>query len=555
MQRVSAGPCLSAVFVDYDNIYLALKRKNEEAARRFAKETSSWLKQIESGALITSTNGTIDCMERRLVLCRCYGNPVPRRNSRDNTTDMTSFPFVRPHFLRAGFEVVDCPPLTAQLKNSSDIRMVMDIRDLLEHETFFEEFIILSGDADFTPILHRLRAHARQIVVYANDYTATPYTAICNGEIQEESLISLLLRGQIESAPEIEQVKMIDHSSGTRGEILDEVLSAIQSSDKPVPIAYLADRAQRALGQEKTAGTNWAGFGTFRTFLIENLPKNFGLTDNPPYYAFDPSRHVLDGEAAGSREPQASPPRFAQEADASPPPQGQARPEAAPGQRLNLQDSIARIHEASQAPPLAPAEYRLLFEVMAMELNENGLSGGQTIRNIAARAAEGGLEAKQDDIQFILDVVSEADPWFEQGASPALFAGRFRNYVLSQCRKLGLQLSSDEIDLIDAWFVGALQIAAARGSAIPSGQEDISAPKAEQVRADRFPETGEVAEPDYQPAWRAGQSEPKYANAGGGYAMEGPHPPAGDMGGSSMQSQAGRDLSQFPRIVRSRMRG
>ena len=206
MQRVSAGPCLTAVFVDYDNIYLALKRKNDDAARRFAKDTSSWLKQIASGALITSTNGTIDCMERRLVLCRCYGNPVPRRNNRDNRTDMTSFPFVRPHFLRSGFEVVDCPPLTSQLKNSSDIRMVMDIRDLLEHATYFNEFIILSGDSDFTPILHRLRAHARQTIVYSNDYTASPYTAICDGEIREDALISLLLGGQIEAGPEIDSV-------------------------------------------------------------------------------------------------------------------------------------------------------------------------------------------------------------------------------------------------------------------------------------------------------------------------------------------------------------
>ena len=64
---------------------------------------------------------------------RCYGNPVPRRNQGDNSTDMTSFPFVRHHFLRAGFEIVDCPPLTQQLKNSSDIRMVMDVRDYLLH--------------------------------------------------------------------------------------------------------------------------------------------------------------------------------------------------------------------------------------------------------------------------------------------------------------------------------------------------------------------------------------------------------------------------------------
>ena len=62
---------------------------------------------------------------------------------------------MRHHFLRAGFEVIDCPPLTAQLKNSSDIRMVMDVRDYLTHDTYFDEFIILSG---------RRRFHARRCI-------------------------------------------------------------------------------------------------------------------------------------------------------------------------------------------------------------------------------------------------------------------------------------------------------------------------------------------------------------------------------------------------------
>ena len=185
MKRTAGAACLSAVFVDYDNIYLSLKRKSEEAAKRFARDAQVWLREIESGRLITGTNDTFSEERRRLVMNRCYGNPVPRRNAHDNSTDMNSFPFVRHHFLRAGFEVVDCPPLTAQLKNSSDIRMVMDVRDYLTHETYFDEFIILSGDADFTPVLHRLRAHARRTVIYANDHTAAPYTAISDGEVRE----------------------------------------------------------------------------------------------------------------------------------------------------------------------------------------------------------------------------------------------------------------------------------------------------------------------------------------------------------------------------------
>ena len=54
MRREAGGPCLSAVFVDYDNIYLSLKRKSEEAAKRFAKDASAWLREIETGRLITA---------------------------------------------------------------------------------------------------------------------------------------------------------------------------------------------------------------------------------------------------------------------------------------------------------------------------------------------------------------------------------------------------------------------------------------------------------------------------------------------------------------------
>ena len=116
---------------------LSLKRKSDEAAKRFAKDAGSWLREIESGRRITQTNAQFGATPRRIVMNRCYGNPVPRRNTHDNSTDMNSFPFVRHHFLRAGFEVIDCPPLTAQLKNSADIRMVMDIRDLLLHRHLF----------------------------------------------------------------------------------------------------------------------------------------------------------------------------------------------------------------------------------------------------------------------------------------------------------------------------------------------------------------------------------------------------------------------------------
>ena len=611
MKREQSGPILSAVFVDYDNIYMSLRRKNEEAAKRFAKDAGAWVREIESGRLITSTNGPMQERPRRIVMNRCYGNPVPRRNTTDNSTDMNSFPFVRHNFLRAGFEIIDCPPLTQQLKNSADIRMVMDVRDFLTHDTYFDEFVILSGDADFTPVLHRLRAHARRTVIFANDFTAQPYTAICDGEVRESDLLNLLLEGrlpgQLPGAVPAIVTTSIQNEDVAR-EIIGEVVAAVRTASVPMPLEALADRAIRALGHDRTIGSNWAGTGGFRDLLTRHLPEDIRMTEQPPYLAFEVRRAVespiltqrieapqpaapvqttpapqppqaeprfdraaffaslpsasqiaaaqpivnipttplqpVEQPAAPVHIPAAQPPArpttpaYAQQlaaiqaqqvqvsaqiaaqpqipnarpafelprapasqsnvlpqhadiaayqaqfqqpahvampvaaplqpaAQAAPPmpmapvmqaphvqqPRPPAQPRSAEAAQV-LQQSIARIHEACQAPPLAPPEYRVLFECMATEIAEQGLLGAQTLVNIVARAQAYGAELRRDDVRFALEVVGDADPWFEQGASANLFAGRFRNYVVARCRGQGLTLTPDELDLIDAWFAG-----------------------------------------------------------------------------------------------------
>ena len=493
MTRNNDGPCLSAIFVDYDNIYLSLKRKDEDASRRFAKEAAGWIKAIEQGHLITPTNGVAQKRGRRLVMSRCYGNPVPRRNARDNSTDMSSFPFVRHHFLRAGFEIIDCPPLTAQLKNSSDIRMVMDMRDYLTHETRFDEFIILSSDADFTPVLQRLRAHDRSTAIFANEHTATPYTAICDGEIRESDLVRFLVAGAsvdavsrdagAAAAPGAAQsVREAGEatSSGTgkaavAADILAVVIASMEVSEQPLQVEALTDRVQRALGSERTVGTNWAGAGSFRAFLTQNLPSRLRLTAQPPYMLYLPERHSVPGEEArtdASGTPQhvegapattairVSPVQPARPGEQGPP----KRPGLSQQSATALQQSVARIHEACQAPPLAPPEYKMLFELLSSELREFTFNGDQTVANVLQRARRAGFEPRQDDVRFLVDVVREADPNFEQGVSAQVFAGRFRNFVIARCRGQGMQLSSDEIDLIDAWFTGGITGAGQRGS-------------------------------------------------------------------------------------------
>lgn len=611
MKRETSGQILSAVFVDYDNIYLSLKRRSEDAAKRFAKDANLWLAEIESGRLIVPTNKLPSTVERRIVLNRCYGNPVPRRNQSDNSTDMNSFPFVRHHFLRAGFEVVDCPPLTAQLKNSSDIRMVMDVRDFLHHETYFDEFVILSGDADFTPVLHRLRAHARRTVVFANDFTAAPYVAIADGEIRESDLMNVLLG----SAPaESEQADRDAVRGGDlRREIMAEITGAVRSSGSPLPLEVLAERATRALGHDRTVGTNWAGAGSFRELLLQSLPEGIRLSEQPPYVVYDATRKTGHDELVPPRNERVERPagllaprlgrpnpaataaaaltqaldagstakRMAAQAaqsglrgsnsslthelretsaDASQAagqrsaPQSAAQPPARSAESSTaLQQSIARIHEACQAPPLSPPEYRALFELLAQEINTAGLQGMQTVTEVTNRARELGLDVRRDDVRFALDVVSEADPWFEQGASANLFAGRFRNFVVARCRSHGLNLTPDEIDLIDAWFTGA-------GSASVAHRQPVQTTGHSLARPGNSPQPASLAGPEPRADRWWGQGERQSPQEAQGGTGRGPAtaqgeahsaPPAGQP--AAVGDYASGD--EFPRIVRTRLRG
>jgi uncharacterized LabA/DUF88 family protein len=139
---------LSSLFVDFDNIYLCLRSQDSKAARNFATQPQKWLAWLNE-----YLEQTLGC-RRRLAVRRCYMNPQP-------------FGDFRPYFMQCGFEVVDCPALTASGKTSADIRIAIDMLELADFKAPYEEFVLLSADADFTPVMLKLRKCDRNTVVLA----------------------------------------------------------------------------------------------------------------------------------------------------------------------------------------------------------------------------------------------------------------------------------------------------------------------------------------------------------------------------------------------------
>src|SRR5680860_376238 len=163
----------TALFVDFDNIYIGLQASDAEAARAFAESPNRWV-----DALSTGVDGS-GAFERRWLVRVCYLNPV-------------RFGAFRPYFTRNGFRVVDCPPLTARQKNSADIHMVLDILDALEHPVRYDEFVVASADADFTPVMMRLRSHDRRTAIVTAGPAAAAYKSVCDMVTTPEQLTDAL---------------------------------------------------------------------------------------------------------------------------------------------------------------------------------------------------------------------------------------------------------------------------------------------------------------------------------------------------------------------------
>ncbi|WP_307844520.1 NYN domain-containing protein [Actinotalea solisilvae] len=162
-----------ALFVDFDNVYLGLRRLDPAAAEEFAGSPGRWLSALESGS---DADGDFS---RRFLIRSCYLNP-------------SAFSQFRPNFTRAGFSVVDCPSLTQQGKSSADINLVLDAVDALAASTHYDEFVILSADADFTPLALRCRAADRRVTIITAGPAASAYRAVADTVVTADELAELV---------------------------------------------------------------------------------------------------------------------------------------------------------------------------------------------------------------------------------------------------------------------------------------------------------------------------------------------------------------------------
>ncbi|WP_196250692.1 NYN domain-containing protein [Cellulomonas sp. JZ18] len=443
----------SALLVDFDNVYIGLKRLDPAAAEAFATNPGHWLAELAQGA---DTDGEVT---RRFLVRACYLNP-------------SVYARYRPNFTRAGFRVVDCPSLTQQGKSSADINLVLDAVDALAAPTRYDEFVIVSADADFTPLAQRCRADDRRVTIITASPAASAYRSVADGVVGADALADLVTQtasaldaegaaSPSGTAPEVpaQRTPARDEdaapvppepaptpaagdatSSGaqpavegarpaaapvtgpTESRARRAVRRHVRTADRPVPMGAVAQVALTA--DPSLSSTQWGGAGGFTAWLARSLP-DLAVSTRPPGHVWDP-RRFGEADLPGAV------------ADTDP---------------TELQKQVIAV---TDTPGLSQEHYRVLLERLAGDLAEHPFERVGTSRRVHEACQQAGAKVGRSTVNFVVSGVLYTGLSLSEPRTARELASAWADNVIGLCRGARMELTSGDAQAIRTWVGGGL---------------------------------------------------------------------------------------------------
>lgn len=412
----------TAMFVDFDNVYIGLQRLDPVAAEAFATNPAHWLSELETG---TDSEGEFS---RRFLIRACYLNP-------------SRFSQFRPNFTRAGFQVVDCPSLTQQGKSSADINLVLDAVDALAASTQYEEFVIVSADADFTPLALRCRAADRRVTIITASPAAAAYRSVADTVITADDLAELVTHtaSTLDVETVVEEVaaaveapaeapakaptkKTAAATPPPSSAARKAVLQRVQAADRPVPLGTIAQLAQKT--EPTLPETRWGGAGGFLPWLARNVPE-VGVSSRPPGFVWDANRF---GEAD------------------------------LPGAVADTSSSALQrqVVAVTDTPGLSASNYRVLLTALAADLKAHPFDRAETSRRVRDACRKAGAQVGRSTVNFVIGGIIFAGLELKPTTKASDLALAWADNVVGLCRGARMQLSPSDAAAIGAWVGGGL---------------------------------------------------------------------------------------------------
>jgi len=188
------GEPLIAVFIDFENLAIG------------AQVTESGRFQIELVLKRLLEKG-------RIVYKRAY-------------CDWSRYQSAVREFHGQGIGLVDIPQSRMSGKNSADIHMVVDAIDLCYSKDHIDTFALLSGDSDFSPLVHKLKENDKRVIgVGVKKSTSDLLIAGCDEFIYYDDLVRA-------AKPKTAKDRSRKKTKSKKDEAVDFFMETVESLDQ-----------------------------------------------------------------------------------------------------------------------------------------------------------------------------------------------------------------------------------------------------------------------------------------------------------------------------------
>lgn len=411
----------TALYVDFDNFFSGLLEADPQAALTVVERPSTWLSRL--------TNAHSDNVSRRWLVLRSYMNPGGWVDDPRAPGSRLYFSRLRPFFTRAGFEVIDCPSLTRGAKNGADIRIAIDVMTALRAPVHYDEFVIASSDADFTPLLQVVRADDRRITVVATGSTSAAFEALADRYLDEQDVVDLMTdpgESSDGSAPEAgpaePQTAPSEVGSEDEEAFRSWIIDAYARAEGPLNLAQLAARAVEQVGPMAKA-SRWFGAGTFSKAIARvDLPD----ARFSQHHLWDARRH------------------------AEPDPPGRESP------HCRLPEAVSAFAVLTGLPRIESDLWPPVYSLLADYLARGSFSLAEATSWPRDRAADQGLQIPRSAFVFVIRACRGIDvdtqPEKATKLLPERIAHLTMNGVLRQARLSGMEPSDAEVEALQGWL-------------------------------------------------------------------------------------------------------
>ncbi len=160
--------------------------------------------------------------------------------------------------LELGFELIHLPGSHMQGKNGADVRLAIDVMEHLESYPDIQTIVIGSGDSDFIPLIQRLQAKSKQVVIIGFEHSVAQLIKKNSSEFR--SIESLMLHPEHLNGHDRTQKSSLDYGK----QLLEKTLK-IRKIQNPILMARLK---QQMLKVDPDFSEKQLGFSSFKQFLL-----------------------------------------------------------------------------------------------------------------------------------------------------------------------------------------------------------------------------------------------------------------------------------------------